>query len=237
MIRKIFKRSAYIFFSLAILVTINFMGISSLVFNLDSEEEIRLTDQKSKVQLAAANLKSELEFLLEERLFAADGLKAFVEAHRYKVADVTAEAEMFELFAKSIYESTPDLRSLQLAPSAIVSNVYPLKGNEKSLGHNLLTDSARSNEVLRSINNNQYIVTGPVSLLQGGDALIARLPIYKQSTTSALTAQRKDLDTFWGFATVLIDTESITNREHNAFRFTFWIFNFSLEWCSMGGQT
>jgi len=203
---NIYKNSLHIILVLLILGVFNFIGYKVILFSLEKEGSARLAEQHQKVDEAASYIKSEVEFLLDKRLFAALGLKAFVIGHDY---DLTAHDSMFENYARTLQESLPSVRSLQLAPDAIVTYVYPLEGNERAMGHNLLADDTRKTEVLRAIENNEYIVTGPLTLIQGGEALIARLPIYRHASTTALSDQVNNLDTFWGFATVIVDIKDI----------------------------
>ena len=48
--------------------------------------------------------------------------------------------------------------------------------------------------VERSVENREYIIAGPIDLVQGDKAIVARRPIFNNAD-----------DSFWGFATVLID--------------------------------
>jgi sensor domain CHASE-containing protein len=55
----------------------------------------------------------------------------------------------------------PGVMSLQLAPNGVVRQIYPLKGNEKALGHNLLADPARNKEAFIARNSGQMTLAGP----------------------------------------------------------------------------
>ncbi|MEH6824149.1 MAG: CHASE domain-containing protein [Motiliproteus sp.] len=81
-----------------------------------------------------------------------------------------------------------------------MSYVYPLKGNEAIVGHDLRADPDRRAAVNRAIHDKRYVLAGPVRLIQGGTALIGRLPIYQRVG---------DQEQFWGFAAILLDIEPL----------------------------
>ncbi|WP_210397499.1 sensor domain-containing diguanylate cyclase [Motiliproteus sediminis] len=143
------------------------------------------------------DIASSLEIAMESRLRLTDSLKAFVLANPY-----FSKAE-FHTFTDTLSQGMPGIISLQLAPEGIVTYVSNENRNAKAIGHNLLKDSRRREAVRQAIDSDQVIVEGPVTLIQGGRALIARQPIftrYSQETTR-----------FWGLATVLIDVDALLN--------------------------
>lgn len=66
-----------------------------------------------------------------------------------------------------------------------------MKGNESSVGHNLLTDSRRNASVKKAIDEKISISQGPVKSLQGDTLVFNRKPIYIENE-------------FWGMAIVTI---------------------------------
>jgi len=113
-------------------------------------------------------------------------------------------AQDFHVFAQDLAQEHPDIRSLQLAPKAVVSYVYPVKGNEAIIGYDLLADPEQREVVRQVIRDRKLIVLGPVELKQGGVALIARHPIYMAAKKGASGDGE-----FWGFATVFIDFQPL----------------------------
>ncbi len=106
----------------------------------------------------------------------------------------------FDDYANSVLESVGGVSNLQLAPKGIISFIYPLEGNEKALGHDVLADDARSKEALLAVKTKMLTLAGPFELIQGGIAVIGRKPIY-------LPARKGDV--FWGFASALIYLEEL----------------------------
>lgn len=103
----------------------------------------------------------------------------------------------FDVIAADIIEHYGGISSLQLAPNAIVSQVFPLEGNEAAIGHDLLNDPNRRTETLRTIESRELTLAGPFELIQGGVAVIGRNPIFRPDESSGK-------DEFWGFSIVLI---------------------------------
>ncbi|MBB3066499.1 ATP-binding protein [Limibacillus halophilus] len=147
-------------------------------------------------QLSATRARIELS--LFNKLSLPIALASFVKSNR----DFT-EAE-FERFATALEERVPGVLSLQLAPDAVVTYITNKEQNAKAIGHDLVADPNRVKEVLDSISRNEFIVAGPLTLIQGGSAIIARLPIFLEGVTS-----RTGIENFWGFATVLVSADAV----------------------------
>jgi len=144
----------------------------------------------------ASVLRARLEGALNARLHLANGLAAYARSHPDEPGEYDFNAFALGLTSTGIQ----GIRSLQLAPDAVVKYVYPMKGNEQVIGHDLLHDPARSVAVMRAIRERLFVVAGPVPLMQGGRGLIARYPLY---------LGEPGRDRFWGFATVVLNLEPI----------------------------
>ncbi len=121
------------------------------------------------------------------------------------------EFEGFESYAQGLIDRLGGISSLQLAPDAIITNIYPLPGNEKALGLNLREQGGGRKETLGSIESRQLTLVGPINLVQGGKALVARQPVF-------LKAEDNE-EFFWGFTSVIIDLEElIATTELNLLR-------------------
>ena len=113
--------------------------------------------------------------------------------------DPEIQAAEFSTFARTAYARHPGLRSIQLAKNNIVSHVYPQTSNLPVLGHNLFQDPARRDAVKQAIALRSPVSDGPLTLRQGGIAIIIRLPIYLPLKGD------KEGEYLWGLATVLLD--------------------------------
>ncbi|MFQ3231019.1 EAL domain-containing protein [Reinekea sp.] len=124
------------------------------------------------------------------------------------------EARFYSL-AHSISSQTDSLLSLQLAPNAVVTYVYPIKENRNALGHRLREDSSIGELIAESIETGKVLLDGPKPILQGGQGIIARLPIYVDSL-------------FWGFATAvlkypeMLEEAGLSLLEQQGFKYDLW---------------
>jgi PAS domain S-box-containing protein len=102
----------------------------------------------------------------------------------------------FDAVASEMMQQFPGVAALALAPNGIVGPIFPLKGNERAIGHDLLKDPTRDKEAFLARDTGKLTLAGPFNLIQGGVAAAGRLPIFFD-----LPAGKKG---FWGFANILI---------------------------------
>jgi diguanylate cyclase (GGDEF)-like protein/PAS domain S-box-containing protein len=118
------------------------------------------------------------------------------------VATLSTEPDMpsarFNDLAGRIFDEDNQLRSLAIAPDFVVSLVYPLKGNERSLGLDYRKNERQRAAALQVKALDRMVVTGPVDLVQGGRGLIARYPVRAGSDNA-----------FIGIASAVIDLDRL----------------------------
>ncbi len=110
----------------------------------------------------------------------------------------------FEAFAAQLKPYYPGVVSLQLAPGGVVSQIYPLAGNEKAIGHQLLSDPQRTKEAFLARDTGVLTLAGPFKLVQGGVGIVGRLPVY-------LPVKGSDKPEFWGFSIAMLGFPDILN--------------------------
>ena len=97
-------------------------------------------------------------------------------------AEVSINPEMqedrFQQLMKALLSENLNIRHVSLAPDLTVKYIYPLEGNEKAIGLNHTENKDQVRSVLEAIQLNKIVLSGPLELIQGGEALIARLPVY-----------------------------------------------------------
>ena len=97
----------------------------------------------------------------------------------------------FDSIAVQILNTATDIDALQLVPGGIIQHVFPLKGNEKVIGYDILKDPKRNKEAFKAIEKRELYFAGPFELRQGGIGVVGRLPVFRN-------------DKFWGFSAVVI---------------------------------
>ncbi|OEF05370.1 diguanylate cyclase domain-containing protein [Vibrio genomosp. F10] len=92
------------------------------------------------------------------------------------------------------------VRNIGLAPNDIISHVYPLEGNEKAIGLDFRTVPNQYRSVQLAKQQKKVFVAGPLELVQGGVALIARYPIFTDIPQN---------NEYWGGLSVVIDYDKL----------------------------
>lgn len=162
---------------------------------VDRSEAARYYDhQRAAVVETVSGKRALLETQLNARLHLVKGLSALVRLH----PDITPE--QFPSFAAALTDGIAGVRSVQLAPRAVITHLWPLAGNEQALGHDLLADPRRHDATRRTIDGRRLVVAGPYPLRQGGVGLIARAPVYLGTAPD---------ERFWGLATVVLDLDPL----------------------------
>jgi PAS domain S-box-containing protein len=166
-----------------------FVVLTSLV-GLLIFERYQLTKKSSEKE--AFEIVHQVKDKLQESLthsLAATKMLAFL-------IDKNGQVNNFDSIAPQIFESAQDIDALQLVPGGVIEYVYPLKGNEKAIGYNILQDAERNRDAYKAIKQKKIFFAGPFELRQGGIGVVGRLPIFRQNK-------------FWGFSAVVIKMSTL----------------------------
>lgn len=144
--------------------------------------------QRNEVIREINSVKDRLKTSLSYGLSATKTLAFIVE--NYGVP------EDFSSVAKEILNSNKNIDALQLTRKGVITHVYPIEGNEKVIGYDILNDSFTNKEAYKAIEKKELFFAGPFELKQGGIAIVGRLPIF--------------IDTgFCGFSVVIIKLSTL----------------------------
>lgn len=92
----------------------------------------------------------------------------------------------------------------------VVDYIEPILGNEGAFGFDNAADPTRKTTIEKSIDENDYSLTGPINLIQSGrESMIMFLPIFKNNLPINTVNQRRE--NIYGFAVTLIDTKKMFN--------------------------
>ena len=153
-----------------------------------------LTEQKNQDNIELHLLKNSLDVSISNRFGLLEGLWSFAESNP---TEQQLKKE-YEIFASGLHASFNGIRNFSLAPGGVLQYVYPIKGNEKIIGHDLINDERPSvrADVQRTIETRKIILSGPYELQQGGLGLVARKAVFVDNS-------------FWGLAAMVIDIPPI----------------------------
>lgn len=167
------------------------LAAACIVFAGFAQSQIRLKKQRALANLESQGAKA--QFMIENTLHKLDTLKVFVQ-----LSD--GNLDRFEETAELIL-ADERVRNIALAPNSVISQVYPVQGNEDAIGLNLLSiDNASHAEAQLAVDTNTMTIAGPYELAQGGRAITGRLPVY---LTNGAT------ETYWGLVTITLDMNTL----------------------------
>lgn len=160
----------------------------------NSLEYLEFYNQKNAEKLKAAYTAEatvgRIEAQLNQYFSKSDLLKKIVESG-HELMD-----EEFDSLSLFLQNDEEVIEAIELAKDGIVSNVYPLEGNEQAIGLNMLENSARKKEAGVAKSSGKYTIAGPYELVQGGMGALLFDPIYIQDSGE---------DVFWGFSILVIN--------------------------------
>lgn len=155
---------------------------------LKRENDLNL--QKTEIQAELANFRSQLETKLNYSVALVKGLAVDL------VIREDMQPEQFAQIAQELSRANPAQRNLSLAPSFIIRDVYPVQGNEQSIGLNLLLEPTQKAAVYRAIQLDDVVLAGPYDLKQGGQGVTVRMPVW---------AKKEGVLRLWGAVSVTLD--------------------------------
>ncbi|MFC7160343.1 diguanylate cyclase [Pseudidiomarina halophila] len=145
---------------------------------------------RSEVLLA----KSKLESALFRDVFLVDSLATLFNI------DPQASSDNFHEISTRLLDRAENVRNVGMAPNDIVEKNYPIEGNEKAIGLDFRTVPSQYETVQAARRSEDIYIAGPLELFQGGQAIIARVPVFTDYPAN------KD---YWGSLSVVIDYKSL----------------------------
>lgn len=166
----------------------------------------------AQMEQIAMTRTNKVNNVISKLLYKTQVLSALVIQNNGEVRD-------FERVAATILDD-PSIRNVILAPNGIVSMVYPLEGNEKVLGLDYFSQAEGNHEAIAAEKTGQLVLGGPFNLIQGGQALVGRLPVFLGGT--------QDEKHFWGLVSVTLnypqalDGAELEQLKTQGFAFEIW---------------
>ena len=165
------------------------VAIGHYVINLQAS---RLA-AREKVELIAfaSSLRARLDRELTSVLFLTSGLSSYLavrhgDLNRGEVQDILA----------SLYQSGRHLRNLAIAVGYRVTYIHPVEGNKQAIGLYYPDQPDQWPQVKQAVDTGRPVLVGPINLVQGGQGLIYRVPVFVRGD-------------FWGLLSTVIDTDSL----------------------------
>ncbi len=153
--------------------------------------------------------------VISKLLYKTQALSALVIQNDGRIQD-------FERVAATIVDD-PAILNILVAPAGVVSDVYPLQGNEAVMGFNMLGPGAGNREAIRAKETGELVFGGPFTLVQGGQALVGRLPVWLNVAGGGKR--------FWGLVSVTLKYPqalagaALETLEKQGFAYEIWRVN------------
>jgi len=104
----------------------------------------------------------------------------------------------FERLVSELLTADLHTRHVAAAPDLVIRYIYPHEGNEAAMGLDYRDRPDQYASIQAAIKAGEIVIDGPVELVQGGQALIGRLPVYERGSGD-----------FWGVISVVIYHERL----------------------------
>lgn len=159
-------------------------------------------NQKKREQLKAAytaeSTISRVEVQLNRYMAESDLVKKSIE-DGLMISDA-----QFAQLSRLMQDEDYIIKTHEIAKDGIVSQIYPIQGNENAMGFNVLEDSERKKAALLARDSGEYTIAGPFDLVQGGTGVLLFDPVYQ---TGAQGNEK-----FWGFSILVMDWEKFIDK-------------------------
>ena len=181
-------RAAFVFLTMFVII----LGCTFLVNE----------NQKKREQLKAAytaeSTISRVEVQLNRYMAESDLVKKSIE-DGLMISDA-----QFAQLSRLMQDEDYIIKAHEIAKDGIVSQIYPIQGNENAMGFNILEDSERKKAARLARDSGEYTLAGPFELVQGGTGVLLFDPVYQ------IDAQGNKK--FWGFSVLVMDWEKFIDK-------------------------
>lgn len=156
--------------------------------------------ERNRLEYLALSTSNKISEVIPNLLYKTEALAALTVQGDGKIRD-------FERIAATIVNDRI-IRNLIVAADGVVSQVYPLESNQKVLGYDLLNPEEEGNkEAIMARNTGKLIMGGPFNLVQGGKALVGRMPVIMDD-------QYGKGKYFWGLVSVTLNYPQALEAVH-----------------------
>ena len=200
-----FTRQPAFYWLIAVVLSIALLLAMVMIDHQNNQRHRYEAEHKVLGQLST--LRARLEGNFNLNIQAARGLLAVISSNP------SLNQAQFSQYAKPLFNNSTQLRNIGAAPDMVIRMTYPLVGNERSIGLNYLTNDKQRAGALLAKDSKDFVLIGPIELVQGGQAFISRIPVYLPKLNGD--------DEFWGLISAVIDapklykTSGLTNENLN----------------------
>ena len=153
--------------------------------------------QQQSVLKEVALIRAQIESEIYKEVSLADALTTSL------MVNTESTLQHWDKIAQKLVNNSTYVRNIGLYPNDVISHIYPLKGNEAAIGINFRNIPKQYQAIVHTRNSGNVYLDGPISLVQGGQAVIARFPIFLDYPINK---------EYWGGASVVLNLEQLINN-------------------------
>lgn len=146
--------------------------LAAALFTSRLNTETRIEANRADLQFKLATLRTRLEGDINSNMLLLIGLAIEVSLHP------EMDQDEFSDHASELLRYGPELINLAAAKDLIISHVYPLEPNKSILGVDYRNILDQADVIFHAVNTGDMQLAGPLPLIQGGEAIIGRMPVY-----------------------------------------------------------
>ncbi len=167
------------------------LALIAVEYLLHSFEQGRQFREQTQLLNEGNRLSMALQTEIQQAAFLASGIESYIIARQ-------GEIEAYEIYAilATLFERGTHFRNIGIAPDNVIRWVFPIEGNEQALGFDYRSNPQQWPAVEQVMLSRQGRLTGPLTLIQGGQGLIYRSPIVIRNQ-------------YWGQMSTVIDFDSL----------------------------
>ena len=194
---------------LVFLVTLLLMLGCTFLVNQNQQKR-----EKLKAAYTAESTISRIEVQLNRYLAESDLVKKSIEE------GLTISDKQFATLSRLMQDEDNIIKVHEIAKDGIVSQIYPMEGNEDVIGLNLIENPERKKEARLTRDSGEYTIAGPFELVQGGNGVLLFDPVYRMDD--------KGCKKFWGFSILVIDWQKFIKKmdldqlENAGYHYQIW---------------
>lgn len=199
------KKKKYVPFKKKTLVSSMLVGVICMIIFLGLSG-IYYFQYNRQISLRMEHVYKGVQTEIYETLQAQMAKLKVMEGH---LVETGGDFQDFGPIADRILNNEPEIRSFIFAPDNISSGAFPLEGNEDVIGFDFNSDDPGNAEAKIAINTGTLTLAGPFPLVEGGDGVCGRLPIYLDDENGE--------SKYWGLVTCTLNfpdifTDSMMDR-------------------------
>ena len=150
-------------------------------------------EQQGRAINELAPIRARLEGAVLNLFSATSGIAGVI-AHKGEISQ-----DLFNALSKQAVDHHPYIRNIGIAPNDTISQLYPLQNNLRAIGLRYADHPDQYIDVRQARLTRQPIFSGPHQLVQGGQGLIARVPVFIRAIAPDTSPR------YWGLVSVVTD--------------------------------